>query len=156
MLRRSITVLTVLAAAGSSVLPAEAAPGVAPAAWHRYVLGPPAAQVTPVGAEGRGDVANAGNLVGGKGKPATLTTVAGRTPASVVLDFGQDIAGTPSIDVTAVQGAPTLTLVTGEARQFLRRPAVLVWVWRKDHAQLFCNPAFHMELDVEIYSIYRR
>ncbi|MFC0552653.1 alpha-L-rhamnosidase C-terminal domain-containing protein [Planotetraspora thailandica] len=53
----------------------------------------------------------------------TLTTVAGKAPASVVLDFGKEVGGTPYIDVTAVEGAPTLTLVTGEARQFLRSPA---------------------------------
>ncbi len=124
MPKRSITVLAVLAAVGSSVLPAYATPaGFDSVAWHRYVLGPPAAQVSPIGAEGRGDVSNPRNLVRGKGKPATLTTVAGGTPASVVLDFGQDVAGTPSVEVTAVQGTPTLTLVTGEARQFLRRAA---------------------------------
>ena len=40
-----------------------------------------------------------------------------------MLDFGKDIAGTPFLDLTAVPAAATLTLVTGEARQFLRRPA---------------------------------
>jgi hypothetical protein len=40
-----------------------------------------------------------------------------------VLDFGKEVGGTPFIDVTAVDGTPALTLVTGEARQFLRRPA---------------------------------
>jgi hypothetical protein len=121
-LKRFITALAVLALAGASALPAQAEPGFGQA-WQRYVLGPSSAQVTPVGAEGRGDVTNPQNLVRGKGKPAVLSTVAGGTPASVVLDFGQDIAGTPSVDVTAVQSTPTLTLVTGEARQFLRRPA---------------------------------
>jgi hypothetical protein len=91
--------------------------------WRSYVLGPPSAQVSPVAAEPRGSVADASNLVTGHGQPATLTTVAGGTPASVVLDFGKDVAGTPFVDVTAVDGAPTLTLVTGETRQFLRRPA---------------------------------
>jgi hypothetical protein len=122
VLKRSIAVLAALVTVGSSVPAAQAAPGFA-AAWHRYVLGPPSAQVSPVAAEGRGSVTNPQTLVRGKGKPAVLTTVAGSTPASVVLDFGQDVAGTPSVDLAAVQGAPTLTLVTGEARQFLRRPA---------------------------------
>jgi hypothetical protein len=63
------------------------------------------------------------SLVQRKGPATTLTTVAGGTPASVVLDFGKEIGGTPYIDVTAIEGAPTLTLVTGEARQFLRTPA---------------------------------
>jgi hypothetical protein len=76
-------------------MPAGATSGSAPT-WHRYILGPPSTQVSPVGAEGRG-------------------SVAGRTPASVVLDFGKDVAGMPYFEVTAVAGAPTLTLVTGSA-----------------------------------------
>ncbi|MBO3746138.1 hypothetical protein J5X84_08690 [Streptosporangiaceae bacterium NEAU-GS5] len=79
--------------------------------------------MTPVAVDVRGSVSNPQTLTNGKGKPATLTTVAGGTPASVVLDFGKDVAGVPYLDVTAVEGTPTLTLVTGEARQFLRRPA---------------------------------
>ncbi|MFL6140590.1 MAG: alpha-L-rhamnosidase C-terminal domain-containing protein [Labedaea sp.] len=127
MLKRSIAALAALVTVGASALPADAAPGFSPA-WHRYVLGPPSAQVSPVAAEGRGSVANPRTLIRGTGEPATLTTVAGGTPASVVLDFGKDIAGTPSVDITAVQGAPSLTLVTGEARQFLRRPAATTLV----------------------------
>lgn len=119
---RAATAVTLLVVAlGSAGVPADATPDFAP--WHRYVLGPPSTQVPPVGAEGRGSVSNPQTLLRGKGKSAVLTTVAGRTPASVVLDFGKDVAGTPYFDVTAVVGAPTLTLVTGEARQFLRRPA---------------------------------
>ncbi|WP_433087575.1 alpha-L-rhamnosidase C-terminal domain-containing protein [Dactylosporangium sp. CA-052675] len=68
-------------------------------------------------------MADAEALVRRGGRPATLTTTAGATPASILLDFGRDIAGTASIAVTAVTGTPTLTLVTGEARQYLRRPA---------------------------------
>jgi hypothetical protein len=122
--RRSgaVAVVALLASVGSAGVPAGAAPPFVPA-WQRYVLGPSSAQVAPVAAEGRGEVANSHTLVTGKGKAATLSTVAGGTPASVVLDFGKDIAGTPYFDVTAVAGAPTLTLITGEARQFLRRPA---------------------------------
>lgn len=120
-MKRLLAVL-LLSAATITAAPAEAAPPVVPA-WHRYVLGPASPQVSPVAAESRGSVTNPQTLVRGNGNPATLTTVAGATPASVVLDFGRDVAGTPSLDVTAVAGTPTLTLVTGEARQFLRRPA---------------------------------
>jgi hypothetical protein len=97
--------------------------GAATPAWHSYVLGPRSPQVTSVDAESRGSVSHLQTLVTGKGKATTLTTAAGATPASVLLDFGKDVAGTPYLDVTAVEGAPTLTLVTGEARRFLRRPA---------------------------------
>ena len=78
--------------------------------------------MAPVAAETRGNVANPQTLVRGKGKATTLTTVTGGVPASIVLDFGKDIAGTPFLGVTAIGGGPTLTLVTGEARQFLRQP----------------------------------
>ncbi|HEX9335126.1 MAG TPA: alpha-L-rhamnosidase, partial [Pseudonocardiaceae bacterium] len=122
---RAAAVTLLVVTLGSAGVSAGAAPNFAPA-WHRFVLGPSSEQVAPVAAQARGSVSNAQNLVRGKGKPTTLTTVAGGTPASVVLDFGHDVAGTPFVDVTAasaVQGTPTLTLVTGEARGFLRRPA---------------------------------
>ncbi|WP_426502344.1 alpha-L-rhamnosidase C-terminal domain-containing protein [Dactylosporangium sp. McL0621] len=125
MHRSKLTRLLVACAVGATavVAPPAAAEAAPEPAWHRYVLGPAAPTVTPVRAEGRGDVTRPDALVSGRGRGATLTTVAGATPASVLLDFGRDVAGTPGIDVTAVTGAPTLTLVTGEARQYLRRPA---------------------------------
>jgi hypothetical protein len=97
--------------------------GTAGPAWQSYVLGPSSPQVAPVDVSVRGRVDHAGSLVRRRGPATTLTTVAGETPASIVLDFGKEVGGTPNIDVTAVSGSPTLTLVTGEARQFLRRPA---------------------------------
>ena len=123
MLRRLVAVTAVLLATLGSV--AAASPGATASTvdWRSYVLGPPSPQVAPVDAESRGDVSHLRTVVTGRGRATTLTTVAGGTPASVLLDFGKDVAGTPFLDVTAVGGAPTLTLVTGEARQFLRRPA---------------------------------
>jgi hypothetical protein len=115
-------VVALAATVGPAGVPATATGPAAPA-WHSYVLGPSTPQVAPVDAESRGSVSHLRTLVKGTGTPATLTTVAGETPASVVLDFGKDVAGTPYFDVTAVEGTPTLTLVTGEARQYLRRPA---------------------------------
>ncbi|MDL4817285.1 alpha-L-rhamnosidase-related protein [Actinomadura opuntiae] len=91
--------------------------------WHSYVLGPSAAQVKPVHVDARGKVSHPNTLVTGKGQATKLTTVAGQAPASVLLDFGKDVGGTPYIDVAAVSGAPSLSLVTGEARGFLRKPA---------------------------------
>jgi len=114
-----VAVATVLV---TSVLPAGSAAASHPA-WQSYVLGPSSAQVAPVKVESRGAVSNPHTLVRGKGKPTTLETVAGQTPASVLLDFGKDVAGTPFLDVAAVSGTPTLTLVTAEARQYIRRPA---------------------------------
>jgi hypothetical protein len=91
--------------------------------WRSYVLGPATSRVEAVHAEGRGQVVHPESLVRRHGRPTTLTTVAGRTPASVILDFGKDVAGTPHLDIAQVSGAVTLNLVTGEARRYLRRPA---------------------------------
>jgi hypothetical protein len=115
-------VFTIVAAVVVATTPTAAA-ATPTSAWHSYVLGPSSAQVTPVRVETRGTVSHPETLVKGRGKATTLTTTAGATPASVLLDFGKDIAGTPHIDVTAITGTPTLTLVAGEARQYLRRPA---------------------------------
>lgn len=115
----AVMLLGALASVGTQ--PGTAAASVP--AWQSYVLGPSSPQVTPVAVDSRGDVSHPQTLVTGKGKPTTLTTVAGAVPASVVLDFGKDVAGTPFFDLAAVTGTPTLTLVTGEARQFLRTPA---------------------------------
>ncbi|MEV6851044.1 alpha-L-rhamnosidase C-terminal domain-containing protein [Actinoplanes sp. NPDC051411] len=106
---------------GLAVAPTAAGASVRP--WQSYVLGPASAQVTPVRAESRGQVTHPETLVHGHGRPTTLTTVAGQTPASIVLDFGKDVGGTPYLDIAKVSGTATLSLVTGEARQNLRRPA---------------------------------
>ena len=106
---------------GLAAAPAHATAAARP--WQSYVLGPSTDAVKPVRAEGRGQVGHPESLVHGRGRPTTLTTVARGTPASVLIDFGKDIAGTPYLDVARVSGPATLNLVTGEARQFLRRPA---------------------------------
>ncbi|MEU1616502.1 alpha-L-rhamnosidase C-terminal domain-containing protein [Streptomyces sp. NPDC005722] len=119
---RVVVALTLLATTASAFVQAEAAPPQNPN-WQSYVLGPATAQVPPVTVETRGSVTNPNTLVTGQGSATTLTTVAGGAPASVLLDFGKDVAGTPSIDVTARTGSPTLSLATAEARQYIRTPA---------------------------------
>ena len=120
-MRRTLAVVAIVAL-GLTASPA-AATATPVRSWQSYVLGPHADQVTAKRAEARGAVTNAGSLVRPHGKPMTLTTTAGQTPASVILDFGRDIAGTPYLDIAKVSGTATLNLVTGEAREFLRRPA---------------------------------
>ncbi|MEV6641685.1 alpha-L-rhamnosidase C-terminal domain-containing protein [Amycolatopsis sp. NPDC051371] len=97
--------------------------GLDTSAWKSYVLGPSTPDVHPARAEGRGDVKHPQSLVNSHGPATTLTTVAGGTPASVLLDFGKEVGGTPYLDLTRVTGSPTLTLVTSEARQYIRTPA---------------------------------
>jgi len=99
------------------------------ASWEKYVLGPHSPQVYPKAfADVRGNVTRPAALVERNGS-MTLTTVAGQTPASVVLDFGQEMSGVPFMDIVKTLPAtpgganPTLQVVTGEARSFLRRAA---------------------------------
>ncbi|MEU8950762.1 alpha-L-rhamnosidase C-terminal domain-containing protein [Streptomyces sp. NPDC048489] len=125
---RAVVAVAVLATVGATGMPAEASTPKHPD-WRSYVLAPASPQVNPVGVEARGDVTHARSLVTGKkkgkskAKATTLTTVAGGAPASVLLDFGKDIAGTPHLDVTALDGSPTLSLATSEARRYIRTPA---------------------------------
>ncbi|MER5688624.1 alpha-L-rhamnosidase C-terminal domain-containing protein [Streptomyces sp. NPDC002205] len=90
--------------------------------WHKYVLGPSSSTVTPVAVKTRGAVKHPNALVHG-GYPATLTTSAGQTPASILLDFGKDVAGTPYLDIAKLTGSPSLSLVTSESLQAIRTPA---------------------------------
>ncbi|MEU8821559.1 alpha-L-rhamnosidase C-terminal domain-containing protein [Actinoplanes sp. NPDC048796] len=115
-MRHRTLALALVLVTGIAAIPADPAAAAHVRPWQSYVLGPESRLVQPVRVEGRGTVRV-------HGQAATLTTTAGRTPASVVLDFGQDVAGTPYLDVSKVSGSVTLQLVTGEARQFLRRPA---------------------------------
>ena len=116
-----------LAATGAGATASPAAPESG-ASWHKYVLGPESPQVYPTAfADPRGEVTRAAALIERNGS-MTLTTRPGGTPASVVLDFGKEMSGVPFMDVVrttpnAPGGAnPTLQVVTGEARSFLRRP----------------------------------
>ncbi|MDZ5664058.1 alpha-L-rhamnosidase C-terminal domain-containing protein [Nocardioides sp. S-58] len=117
-------------ATGSNVgAGASAAADGAADSWARYVLGPDSPQVYPTAfADPRGDVTRPEALVERNGS-MTLTTRPGETPASVVLDFGKEMSGVPFMDVvrttpaTPGGAAPTLQVVTGEARSFLRRAA---------------------------------
>ncbi|MFJ9761615.1 alpha-L-rhamnosidase C-terminal domain-containing protein [Streptomyces sp. NPDC101149] len=114
-------IATAVAFSVISGTPASAKPEAAPS-WQQYVLGPSSPQVAPVSVTPRGNVTNPNALVKG-GKTTTLTTVAGDTPASVLLDFGKDVAGTPYLDVTGLQGSPSLSLVTSESLAAIRTPA---------------------------------
>ncbi|MDT7804929.1 MAG: hypothetical protein QOI78_8362, partial [Actinomycetota bacterium] len=87
------------------------------------MLGPSTPDVHPIRVEGRGDVDRPQTLLCANGSATTLTTKAGATPASILLDFGKEVGGTPYLDLTRVTGSPTLTLVTAEARQYIRTPA---------------------------------
>src|SRR3954466_5190596 len=80
----ALTVLSVGVSIGAVALPVAPATAADPS-WHSYVLGTSASTLSPVNVEGLGDVSHPNTLERGKGKATTLTTVAGQTPASVLL-----------------------------------------------------------------------
>ncbi|MFL6127003.1 alpha-L-rhamnosidase C-terminal domain-containing protein [Actinophytocola sp.] len=118
----AVLIMGTVPQASAAPLPGAALPAAA-TRWQPYVEGPASATVRAIAAEGRGKVRHARSLVSGHGPDTTLTTTAGDTPASVLLDFGKDVGGVPFLDVREVSGGPTITLVTTEARQYVRTPA---------------------------------
>src|SRR4051812_24764560 len=102
---------------GTTALPRPAAP--APPTWpanpNWQAPGPPpatdsvrAASITRTG----GTVTNAGGLAGPGTGSTVLTTSATNTPATVILDFGKEVGGTPFITVSASSGAATVRVAT--------------------------------------------
>jgi len=120
-----LTIAAVLCAAlvATPLIPATAA---APAddRWQDYVLAPRSADVRPVAVIARGDVADAAALADDNADSVTsLTTEPGGQPSSVLLDFGKDLSGTPYFDIAASSDPAQLSMVTSEAKQFIRTPA---------------------------------
>ncbi|MCO5995660.1 alpha-L-rhamnosidase C-terminal domain-containing protein [Actinoallomurus rhizosphaericola] len=137
MRRGRSTAIAVLAATAVSA-------GVRPTvAWadpqnrHSYVLGPSTAQVKPVDRRGyvqgpdasnvrpvavtvlSGDVTHASGLAGRGTKATTLTMAPGGAPATVLLDYGKEMVGTPYIDAAPSGTAPPLQLAFSETRKYL-------------------------------------
>lgn len=115
------SLLTTAAVSGAEAAPnvrlSPASAAVAGSDWEDYILAPKSEIVRPVDAEAVGDVANPAGLTGGTGK-TTITTAPGAKPSSVILDFGQEIAGTPLVDVSGVSGETSLGVTTHESRTF--------------------------------------
>ncbi|RAO32634.1 Alpha-L-rhamnosidase [Micromonospora noduli] len=68
-----------------------------------------------------GTVTNAAGLIATGSGATVLTTSSGATPATVVLDFGRNVSGTPFVTVSASSGgsARTVRIATSEALPFL-------------------------------------
>ncbi len=90
-------------------------------AWQGYVSAPSGSDVAPVAVvRTSGDVTGASGLVGGHvGASATLTKRPGGPPPQIVLDYGKDIGGVPSLDVQAQTGSPTLRIAFSEGLSYL-------------------------------------
>ncbi|MDL4817286.1 alpha-L-rhamnosidase C-terminal domain-containing protein [Actinomadura opuntiae] len=109
----------VVCAAAGSALPVSAA-DASPPDWRRYVQGPATGNVRPVTAAVlSGNVTHAPGLTGRGAEPTTLTVTPGGPPATVLLDYGKEMVGTPYIDVVSAAAAPPLQLAFSETRKYL-------------------------------------
>lgn len=87
--------------------------------WQRSVLGPQSDDVTPVAIKRtHGDVTNPEALVRRNGT-TTMTVAPGGPPAVIVLDYGQEVGGTPHLDISDASGSPQVRISTSEALPFL-------------------------------------
>jgi hypothetical protein len=90
--------------------------------WQQYVLGPKNQDVSPVKVVSvSGNVTNPQALLDPNSSPGTtLTTSAGATPASILLDYGQDTNGVPWFNLTSAHGSPTLVAAYSEGLQYIQ------------------------------------
>jgi len=108
--------------AGLAITPAHAGPHSP--ARQQYLEQPAASNVRPVSATVlSGSVSNPGGLTPGGRGTTTLTVTSSDDPATVLLDYGIEVEGTPYLDVASFGGAaPTVSLAFTEARTYLRTP----------------------------------
>ena len=70
-----------------------------------------------------GTVTNARGLTSAGHGDATLTVTSASAPATILLDYGVEVEGTPYLDVESYTGpAPVMSLAFTEARTYLRTP----------------------------------
>jgi hypothetical protein len=117
-----IALLAGMAAFGSG--PAQASPRAGSGGWQSYLEQPAAGNVRAVSATAlSGSVANARSLTSAGHGDATLTVTSANNPATVLLDYGVEVEGTPDLDVDSYTGtAPVMSLAFTEARTYLRTP----------------------------------
>ncbi|MET7394912.1 alpha-L-rhamnosidase C-terminal domain-containing protein [Dactylosporangium sp. NPDC005572] len=118
--------VTSIAAAVISAQPAQAAPPTWPSNpnWQSLVPAPSSDAVRPVAVtRTSGSVTNAGALTGQSTGSTTLRTTSAASPATIVLDFGKEVGGTPYATVSASTptsgSSNTLRIATSEALPFL-------------------------------------
>jgi hypothetical protein len=126
--RRGLTGLAVLPVtvaallAGGAVSPAHADPH--PGNWQSYLEQPRTSNVTPVSASVlSGSVSNARGLTSDGHGNTTLTVPPGGKPATVLLDYGVEVLGSPYLTVRSYSGtALSASLAFTEAKGYLRTP----------------------------------
>jgi hypothetical protein len=110
-------------AAGLAAPQAHAQPGNG-GGWQSYLEQPANANVNPTSATVlSGSVTNARGLTAHGHGNTTLTVTAGGAPATVVLDYGVEVEGSPYVSVASYSGgASAVSLAFSEAKTYLRTP----------------------------------
>jgi hypothetical protein len=111
-----------LAVTGSG--PAQASPRAGSGGWQSYLQQPATSNVRAVSATVlSGSVTNARGLTSAGHGDATLTVTAASEPATVLLDYGLEVEGTPYLDIASYNGtSPAVSLAFTEAKTYLRTP----------------------------------
>jgi hypothetical protein len=112
------------AALVAAIMAPDAHAAAADTSWTAYLEQPASSDVKASAATtGAGTVSNAGALATGGSGSTTLTVASSSTPATVILDFGVEVEGTPYIDVQSHSGAtakPVVSLAVSETQTYLR------------------------------------
>lgn len=111
-----------LAVAGT--VPAQASPRAGSGGWQSYLEQPAASNVRAQSAIVlSGNVTNPRGLTSDGHGDTTLTVTSASDPATVLLDYGVEVEGTPYLDITSHNGtAPTVSLAFSESKTYLRAP----------------------------------
>ena len=103
---------------------AHAQPRDDPAGWQSYLEQPDSSLVRPLSATVMsGNVSNARGLTARGHGETTLTVAPGGVPATVLVDYGVDVEGSPYLNVDSFGGtAPAAALAFTEAKSYVRTP----------------------------------
>ena len=130
MRHRRGTLWAALPAAAAAALlaglaaPAQAAPAHEPHGWQSYLEQPASSDVRPVSATVLSGTASSPRALTRDGHGhATLTVTPGDAPATVLLDYGTEVEGSPYVTVSSYAGTtPSLSLAFSESMTYLRTP----------------------------------
>jgi hypothetical protein len=111
-----------LAVLGSG--PAQASPRAGSDGWQSYLEQPATSNIRAVSATVlSGNVTNARGLTSAGHGDATLTVTAASDPATVLLDYGVEVEGTPYLDIASYNGtSPAVSLAFTETKTYLHTP----------------------------------
>jgi hypothetical protein len=124
-LARLASLLTISALLGGlAAVPALAGPRAGSGGWQSYLEQPATSNVKAVSATVlSGSVSNARGLTSAGHGDATLTVTSASDPATVLLDYGVEVEGTPYLDIRSYSGtSPVASLAFTEAKTYLRAP----------------------------------